>query len=34
MKEMYLVQWDVEVSCHHGKMKMETINLKEDLIKV
>ena len=30
----YLVQWDAEVSYHHGKMKMETTNLKEDLIKV
>ena len=34
MKETYLAQWDVEASYHHGKMKTETINLKEDSIKV
>jgi hypothetical protein len=34
MKEMYSAQWDVEAFFHHGKMKMEIINLKEDSIKV
>ena len=34
MKEMYLVQWVAEVSWLLGKMKMEIINLKADLIKV
>ena len=34
MREMYLAQWDVEAFWLLGKMKMENINLREDLIKV
>ena len=34
MKEMYLAQWDVDLSYHHTKMKMGNTNLKEDLTKV